>query len=71
MCLKNSIYQNPRKNILYPKIFLLLFDNIKRVKVKPSILNGFINFLLLLILKGEIINVNIEKSLSFMPEYSF
>ena len=71
MCLKNSIYQNPRKNILYPKIFLLLFDNIKRVKVKPSILNGFINFLLLFILKGEIINVNIEKSLSFMPEYSF
>lgn len=71
MCLKNSIYQNPRKNILYPKIFLSLFDNIKRVKVKPSILNGFINFLLLFILKGEIINVNIEKSLSFMPEYSF
>ena len=71
MCLKNSIFQNPRKNKLYPEIFLLLFDNIKRVKVKPSILNGFINFLLLLILKVEIINVNIEKSLSFMPEYSF
>ena len=70
MCLKNSIFQNPRKNKLYPEIFLLLFDNIKRVKVKPSILNGFINFLLLLILKGEIINVNVEKSLSFMPEYS-
>ena len=71
MCLKNSIFQNPRKNKLYPEIFLLLFDNIKRVKVKPSILNGFINLLLLLILKVEIINVNIEKSLSFMPEYSF
>ena len=37
MCLKNSIFQNPRKNILYPEIFLLLCDNIKRVKVKPSI----------------------------------
>ena len=71
MCLKNSIFQNPRKNKLYPEIFLLLFDNIKRVKVKPSILNGFINLLLLLILKVEIINVNIEKSLSFMPEYAF